>query len=93
MRAYELAIIIRPTVDDTRVAEVVEKVKQDVQSFNGQVTAEKMWGRRGLAYPIEKHREGIYVLFELNMPPDSLTQFEQNLKLSEEIIRYMLVKI
>ena len=49
MRDYELAFIIRPTVDDEGVTTVVDKVTQDVQTFNGEVTSVDVWGRRNLA--------------------------------------------
>ena len=64
MRDYELAFIIQPTVDDEGVTGVVEKVTQYVQTVNGEVTSVDVWGRRNLAYPINNHREGIYVLVQ-----------------------------
>jgi small subunit ribosomal protein S6 len=93
MRDYELAFIIRPTVNDEGVAHVVDLVSQNVQAINGEVTSVDVWGRRVLAYPINKHREGIYVLFQAKLPPVSLVELERNLNLSEEIIRYLLVKV
>ena len=93
MRDYELAFIIQPTVDDEGVTSVVEKVTQFVQTVNGEVTSVDVWGRRNLAYPIDKHREGIYVLFQAKLSPASLIELERNIKLSEEIIRYLLVKV
>jgi small subunit ribosomal protein S6 len=92
MRDYELAFIIQPTVDDEGVTGVVEKVTQYVQTVDGEVTSVDVWGRRNLAYPINNHREGIYVLVQAKLPPASLIELERNLKLSEEIIRYLLVK-
>lgn len=93
MRDYELAFIIRPTIDDEGVTNVVEKVSGYVQTINGEVTSVDVWGRRGLAYPINNHREGTYVLLQTKMPPSALGELERNLKLSEDIIRYLLVKV
>ena len=93
MRDYELAFIIQPTVDDEGVTSAVDKVTQFVQTVNGEVTSVDVWGRRNLAYPIDKYREGIYVLFQAKLSPASLIELERNLKLSEEIIRYLLVKV
>lgn len=93
MRAYELAYIIRPTVDSEGVTAAVEKVSQFVQAVNGEVTSVDVWGRRTLAYPINNYREGVYVLAQAKMPPAALLELERNLKLSEEIIRYLLVKV
>jgi small subunit ribosomal protein S6 len=93
MRDYELAFIIQPNVDDEGVTGVVEKVTQFVQTVSGEVASVDVWGRRNLAYPIDNHREGIYVLVQAKLLPASLIQLEGNLKLSEEIIRYLLVKV
>jgi small subunit ribosomal protein S6 len=93
MRNYELAFIIRSTVAAEGVTNVVEQVSQFVKSGNGEVTSVNVWGRRTLAYPIEKHREGTYVLCQVKLPPAALDELERNLKLSEEIIRYLLVKV
>jgi small subunit ribosomal protein S6 len=93
MRDYELAFIVRPNIDDNGVTAVVDKVSQLVKSANGEVASVDVWGRRNLAYPINNHREGVYVLFQAKMSPSALTELERNLKLSEEIIRYLLVKV
>ncbi len=93
MRNYELAFIIRPTVAEEGVTGVVEQVTQFVKTGNGEVTSVDVWGRRTLAYPIDKHREGTYVLCQVKLPPAAVADLERNLKLSEEIIRYLLVKV
>lgn len=92
MRDYELAFIIQPNIDAEGVTGVVEKVSQFVKATNGSVTSVDVWGRKTLAYPINNQKEGIYVLLKANMSPTSLGELERNLKLSEEIIRYLLVK-
>ncbi len=92
MRDYELAFIIGPNVDAEGVTGVVEQVSQYVKTIDGSVASVDVWGRKTLAYPINNHREGTYVLFEAKMLPASLGELERNLKLSEEIIRYLLVK-
>jgi len=93
MRDYELAFIVEPNTDDEGVTSVVEKVSQFVQTGDGTVTSVDVWGRRKLAYPINNHREGTYVLMQTKMLPSLLIDLERNLKLSEEVIRYLLVKI
>jgi len=93
MRDYELAFIVTPNIDDEGVTSVVDKVSQFVTAINGQVTSVDVWGRKTLAYSINNHREGTYVLFQAKIPPSALTELERNLKLSEEIIRYLLVKV
>lgn len=92
MRDYELAFIIEPNIDGEGVTGVVEKVSQFVQANGGSVASVDVWGRKTLAYPIKNYREGTYVLLNAQMDPASLDELERNLKLSEEIIRYLLVK-
>jgi small subunit ribosomal protein S6 len=92
MRDYELAFIIQPNIDEEGVTGIVEKVSQFVQANDGSVTSVDVWGRKTLAYPINNQKEGIYVLLKANMLSASLGELERNLKLSEEIIRYLLVK-
>ena len=91
MRNYELAFIISPNVDDEGATNVVEKVSGFVKAINGEVASVDVWGRRPLAYPINNHREGTYVRLETKMSPSSIGQLERNLKLSEEVIRYLLI--
>ncbi len=93
MRNYELACIIRPNIDDEGVTTVVEKVSQFVKTANGEVASVDVWGRRTLAYPINKHREGVYVLFQAKMESSAPLELERNLKLSEDVIRYMLINL
>ncbi|HRV92491.1 MAG TPA: 30S ribosomal protein S6 [Anaerolineae bacterium] len=91
MRNYELAFIISPNVDDEGATNVIEKVSGFVKAIDGEVASVDVWGRRPLAYPINNHREGTYVRLETKMSPSSIGQLERNLKLSEEVIRYLLI--
>lgn len=93
MRDYELAFIIRPTIEGEDVTGVVEQVSEYIGAINGEVTSVDVWGRRNLAYAINNYREGTYVLFQTKMPPSSIAELERNLKLSEDVIRYLLVKV
>ena len=93
MRDYELAFIIKPAIEGDDVTAVIDQVSGFVGAINGEVTSVDVWGRKRLAYPINNHREGTYVLLNTKMPPASLVDLERELKLSEDIIRYLLVKV
>ena len=93
MRNYELAFIISPNIDEEGATNVVEKVSGFVKAIDGEVASIDVWGRRTLAYPINNHREGTYVRLETKMPPGSLDDLERNLKLSEDVIRYLLINM
>jgi small subunit ribosomal protein S6 len=93
MRDYELAIVIKPTIEAEGVTSVVEKVSGYVGTISGQVASVDVWGRRDLAYMINNYHQGTYVLLQVKMPPAGVVELERNLKLSEDIIRYLLVKV
>jgi small subunit ribosomal protein S6 len=91
MRSYELIFIVHPDLDEAAFIEVVEKVKSWVSDEGGQVDKIDLWGKRRLAYPIRKQREGQYVLMETNMPSTAGVHLERNLNLLEPILRFSLV--
>ena len=91
MRNYELAFIVHPNADEEGVAGLVEKVSELVKAVDGEVASVDVWGRRKLAYPVNNHREGTYVLLNAKLLPSTIVELERNLKLTEQIIRYLLV--
>lgn len=93
MRDYELVMIVSPEVADEAVPVTVERVQQFIAEQGGEVKEVNPWGRRRLAYPIERHREGSYVVAQLSLDPQRLTALEENLKLSEDVIRHLVVKL
>lgn len=92
MRNYEFTFIARPDVEDEGLAGVTERVSQFITEGGGQITNVDNWGRRHLAYPIRKQREGYYVLMQVQLDPESIGELERKLKLTEEVIRYLLVQ-
>jgi small subunit ribosomal protein S6 len=93
LRDYELVMIVSPEVADEAIPATVERVQQFIAEQGGEVKEVNPWGRRRLAYPIERHREGSYVVAQLTLDPQRLTALEENLKLSEDVIRHLVVKL
>ena len=93
MRDYELVYIVRPDMEDEEREKVISKVDQLVANTGGQVNKVERWGKRRLAYPIGKLREGFYVLSHVQLEPQMVKEVERNLDLAEEIIRYLIVLI
>lgn len=93
MRDYELVFIISPNVSEEDTNAMIDRVKQFIASAGGEVAKVEPWGHRRLAYPISDFREGFYVVVHFRMDPKATTEFERNLKLTEEIIRYLLVRL
>jgi small subunit ribosomal protein S6 len=93
LRSYELVYIVRPDLDEEGLKGLTEKVAQFVASNGGKVAETNVWGKRRLAYPIHKLQEGCYVLTRIELEPQAMNELERNLKLSEEIIRYLMVRL
>ena len=94
MRSYELVAIISPQVADDEVPEVVERlIRRPVESQGGEFRDTDVWGRRKLAYPIQTHLEGNYVLTQLQLEPDQTKELERGLQISEEVIRHLLIRL
>ncbi|HRQ24785.1 MAG TPA: 30S ribosomal protein S6 [Anaerolineales bacterium] len=90
MRNYELVCIIQPDLDETAFNGVVDKVKGWISESGGSVDKAEVWGRRKLAYLINKQREGQYVLLNVTMSPAATSELERNLRFQEAIMRHML---
>ncbi len=90
MRNYELMCIIQPDLDETAMNGVLDKVKGWITESGGSVDKAEVWGRRRMAYSINKHREGHYVLLNVSMNPTATFKLERNLRYQESIMRHML---
>lgn len=92
-RNYELTFIVRTDPNDDVMNETVETVRGWVEADNlGEVKKIDRWGRRKLAYEIDKQREGYYVLFYADIDPKNLEELERNLQLSSDVLRYLLIR-
>jgi small subunit ribosomal protein S6 len=93
MRNYELTFIVPSDVTEDDLNGVVTQVQGWVEGVQGKVTKVDHWGRRRLAYNIAEYREGHYVLFNVELEPQTTTELERNLKLSDKVMRYLLVRL
>ncbi len=91
MRNYELGIVLQPTLDEAEVTRLIEKVTQYFNTDGGSVTSVNVWGKRPLAYPIRKQREGIYVFLQAQIDPRRVESLERMLKLDENVLRHLVV--
>jgi small subunit ribosomal protein S6 len=90
---YELTFIVRNDPNDEVINSAIGQVQSWVEANQmGQVTKVDRWGRRKLAYEIDKQRDGYYVCMMGEMDPVNLTELERNLKLSPSILRYLLIR-
>ena len=92
LRDYELMVILSPDVGDDVINESLERLNLGVTSRGGEVVDVNHWGRRRLAYPINRHYEGNYVVSQIKLDPTEVPGLEGSLRISEEVIRHMIVK-
>ena len=90
MREYELVFVVHPDLDDSAFKELVDRVKSWITDSGGQVSKVDLWGKRKLAYPIRKQKEGQYVIMKTQMSPAYCSQLERNLRLQEPVLRYLV---
>lgn len=93
MAYYELVVILNPELADDGVHGFIDRLKGLVSSIGGSVEETVEWGRRKLAYPIKRRTEGKYVLAKVKLQPPSTKELENSLRLSEEVLRHLLVKV
>ena len=93
MRDYELVLIISPDVAEDDVSGTIDKVNDFITSKGGVVGTVDRWGKKRLAYPINRFREGNYVLSQLKLEPGMTAPLEANLHMSEDILRHMLIRL
>ncbi len=91
-RDYELGLIINPEVSEEETRAVLDRVEQIVANYGGQIVRVNQWGRRRLAYPIERHRDGFYIFVDMILTPETVSELERTLKVSETVLRHMTKK-
>jgi len=89
MRHYEMLVLINAELEDPK--EEVEKIEDVVRNLKGAVTKTDIWGKKRLAYPIQKKNEGVYVLFNFDMEPTQTFELKRVLGLRANIYRHMFL--
>lgn len=93
MRNYELVCIVQPDLDETAFKGAIERVQGWITESGGSVDKVDVWGRRRLAFPIRKQRDGQYVLMNVSLDPKSTSGLERNIRYLETVLRHMLTAI
>ena len=90
---YETVCIVKPDVGDEVVKGVIQKVSSAVEADNGKVVKLDEWGRKRLAYPIQKKNEGYYFVVEFECSADASREIGRILKLNEDVLRYQTIRL
>jgi len=93
MRIYEELFIVKPDAPEEEIDQFIEQMKSVVTAANGSVDKAEKWGKRRLAYRVDKYREGVYVLFQFNAAPETVKEFERRLRVSDMVIKFLTVRI
>ena len=93
MPYYENVFIARQDISPQQVDLMTEEFSKLVSDNGGEVSKTEYWGVRGLTYRIKKSRKGHYVLMNLDAPPDSVQELERQMRLHEDVIRYMTIRV
>ena len=92
MRAYEVMVILDPSLDERTVAPSLDTFLNVVRKDGGKVDNVDIWGKRRLAYEIAKHSEGIYAVIDLNAEPNTVSELDRQLKLNESVLRTKVLR-
>jgi small subunit ribosomal protein S6 len=85
-------VVLDPNLDEAAIDALNTRIQSIVTQRGGTVENVEPWGRRRLAYPIGRFRDGVYVLSRLTLPPNAAVDIERALKLTESVIRHLLVR-
>ena len=92
-RQYELIYVVAPDVDDAGVAALHARVESVVTEGGGQIDKTDNWGRRRLAYEIDRHREGTYVLELFTGSGEIVGELDRRLKVADNVLRHLIVRV
>ena len=92
MNKYELALVVSAKVEDEVRDAVVEKAKGYITRYNGTITEVEEWGKKKLAYEIQKMGEGFYYFIQFDAEPGVPGELEQRLRIMDNVLRYLCVK-
>jgi small subunit ribosomal protein S6 len=90
MRRYELMLLLRPDLEDDKLQASVEKVTRAIVNAGGSLSKVSPWGKRRLAYDIQRHREASYFLIHFDIEPSQVREIERGMLISEEILRHLV---
>ena len=93
MYPYETLMILDPRLNEEEVAALLTKVQETLKTLGGEVGKAESWGKRRLAYDMRKQREGTYAVLESKAEPATIKEFERQLKLNEQVLRYLTTRV
>jgi len=93
VKGYETICILNPDLSEEEVQETIESYSAIVTEHGGEITKTDQWGLRKLAYKVHGHQKGYFVYYLYSGVPETVSELERNLRISDQCIRYMTVKV
>ena len=92
MNKYEIAVIIKPSLDEEALKAEFDSIKELIERFGGTVEKVDDWGKRRLAYEIQKVNEGFYSFITFSSESDTPNELEKRMRIKENVLRYLIVR-
>lgn len=94
MRAYEMMFILKPDLSEEEIAESKERLQKIIADFGGEFANElEGWGRKRMAYPIEKYTEGIYSVWNFKGESETVQELDRIIKISDRFLRHIIIRL
>ena len=93
MRRYELMLVLRPDLPDDRTQAVLDRTTRGIAASGGQIVKLAPWGRRRLAFAIDRYREGSYHILIFEAPAEAIGELERGLLITEEVLRHLVTRV
>ena len=90
---YESAVLINAALDDQQIESILSRIKDIIINNGGQIRELENWGRKRLAYPVEKSKIGYYAIYRFDAPSDIVAKLERAYSLDEQILRFITLKL
>lgn len=92
MKNYELLAVFKPSLDSEELDKVVDRISEDVKSYEGSVSSVDKMGRKKLAYDVQGYRDGFFANIIVSLPAEAVVDFKRSLKLNENVLRFMFME-
>ena len=93
MKNYELLTIFKPSLDSDELDKAVDKITADIKAAKGEVSSVDKMGRKKLAYDLQGYRDGFFTNMVISLPADAIVEFKRNLKLNDNVLRFMFMEV
>lgn len=93
MKNYELLAVFKPSLDNEELEAVLNKITAEVESYKGSIVSIDKMGRKKLAYDVQGYRDGFFATVVLSVPAESIVEFKRNLKLNDNVLRFMFMEV